>query len=372
MEACAGGTFEKQARRHIEGRLVRVTCIVKRFSHHTASGGYDRLAAAVRANVIMRKQIPGLFGKAANQIWRYLTPKKDYPAGYQVSDRLTELEALTVGFLRPPDVLHVLYSSQIDLLIKRRKLLRCALVVTFHAPFEDTGPHRFDAYPKGLGIDMAVVVATSQVMPMQRWIEPHKIVFIPHGIDTDGFRPDGQMLDPAKMRVLIVGHHMRDWNVIHRTIDEINHRRLNVEFHVVTAEPFFPYFVGCANVVFHSQISESELVGLYRSADILFLPVINATANNAILEALACGTPVISTLVGGVPDYVNDESGWLLPVGDVAGHVDLIASLHGNRELAHRRRRAARTQALKFDWRLVAEQMIAVYAAAESQRQCRN
>jgi glycosyltransferase involved in cell wall biosynthesis len=77
------------------------------------------------------------------------------------------------------------------------------------------------------------------------------------------------------------------------------------------------------------MISETELVGLYRSADILFLPVINATANNAILKALACGTPVISTLVGGVPDYVNDESGWLLPVGDVVGHVDLIASLHG-------------------------------------------
>lgn len=111
------------------------------------------------------------------------------------------------------------------------------------------------------------------------------------------------------------------------------------------------------------------MIGLYRSADVLFLPVTNATANNSILEALACGTPVISTLVGGIPDYVDDESGWLLPVGDVAGHVNLIASLHGNRELARKRRQAARIQALKFDWRLVAEQMIALYAAAKSQRQ---
>src|ERR1700730_9136257 len=116
MEACAGGTFEKQARRHIEGRLMRVTCIVKRVSHHTASGGYDRLAAAVSANVIMRKQIPGLFGKAANKICRYLTPKKNYIPDYQVGDWLTELEALAAGFFRPPDVLHVLYNSQINLL----------------------------------------------------------------------------------------------------------------------------------------------------------------------------------------------------------------------------------------------------------------
>jgi glycosyltransferase involved in cell wall biosynthesis len=344
---------------------MRVTCVVKRFNHHTPSGGYDRLAPAVGASVITRKQIIGPFGKAANKIWRYLTPEKDYFTDYQVGDWLTELQALAVGFLKPPDVLHVLYNSQINLLIKRRNLLRCPLVVTFHAPFEDPGPHRFDTYPKGLDIDAAVVVATSQIVPMQRWIEPHKIFYVPHGIDTDRFRPDGPMLNVGKMRILVVGEHMRDWLAIHRVIDAVNLRGLDVEFHVVTNERFFPYFNGCANVAYHSQISETELIDLYRSAEILFLPVTNATANNSVLESLACGTPVVSTRIGGLPDYVSDESGWLLPVGDVAGHVNLIVSLHGNRELARNRRVAARAQALKFDWRLLTQQITAVYAAAK-------
>lgn len=347
---------------------MRVSCVMKRYHHHTVSGGYDRLAAAVKANVIARKQIPGIFGKAANKVWLHLTPKKDYFTDYQIGDWLAELQALATGFFWPPDVLHVLYSGQINLLIKWRNLLRCPLIVTFHAPFENAA-QRFDTYPKGLDIDFAVVVATCQITPMQRWIEPHKIVYIPHGIDTDQFQPNGQILERDRMRALIVGEHMRDWFVMHKTIDEINHQGLDVEFHLVTDECFFPYFNGCANVVYHSQISETELIDLYRSADVLFLPVTNATANNSILEALACGTLVISTLVGGIPDYVNDQSGWLLPVGDVVGHVNLVAAIYGNRELARRRRQAARTQALKFDWRLIAEQMVALYAAARAPRQ---
>jgi glycosyltransferase involved in cell wall biosynthesis len=346
--------------------FVRVICLVKRFDHHTASGGYDRLAAAVGAHVIAPAKIPGLFGKAANSIWRNVTPNKGHFAGYKVDDWLAELQALATGVFWPPDLLHVFYNSQIYLLIKWRKLLRCPLIVTFHAPFEDPGPHRFDAYPSGLGIDVAVVVATSQIAALQRWIDPRKIVYIPHGIDTDRFRPEGRLLSPDKLRVLSVGHHMRDWIVIHRTIDEINCRGLNIEFHVVTTEHFFPYLTGCDNLVLHSHISEAELIGLYRSADVLFLPVTNATANNSILEALACGTPVISTRIGGIPDYVNEDSGWLMPVGDVSAHVNLIASLATDRDLARSRRQAARTQALKFDWRRVAEQTIAVYAATKS------
>ena len=53
----------------------------------------------------------------------------------------------------------------------------------------------------------------------QHWIEPHKILYIPHGIDTDS--PHGIDTDSRE--------HMRDWFVIHRTIDQINYRRLDVE-----------------------------------------------------------------------------------------------------------------------------------------------
>jgi glycosyltransferase involved in cell wall biosynthesis len=351
----------------MEDSLTRVTCLVKRYHHHTPSGGYDRLAAAVNAQVIGPREVHGLFGKTANKLWARLAAKDAHSPNYELSDWLAELEALATGFLRPPDLLHVLYGGQLNLLIKWRSLLRCPLIVTFHAPFADA-PHRFDAYPRNLGVDFAVVVANTQIAPMQRWFDPRKVVYIPHGIDTDRFKPGDSASVSGRMRVLIVGEHMRDWVVMHRVIDEINKRGLDMEFHLVINENDLVYFIGCANILYHSQISEDELIDLYRSADVLFIPMTNSTANNSILEGLACGTPIISSRVGGVPDYVNDESGWLFPVGDVAGHVNLIASIHANRELSRERRQAARTQALKFDWRLVAEQMVALYAIAKSQR----
>ena len=163
----------------ITSQPPRVTCIVKRFEHHTASGGYDRLASAVGADLIGRKRSAEIFSKVIFGVWRRLTPNNTHYSDYQVGDWLNELQALAICVLRPPDILHVLYSSQLYLLPKWRSLLRCRLVVTFHAPFDNVGRHRFDG---GLNIDAAVVVATSQIVPMQRWLASSKITYVPHGM----------------------------------------------------------------------------------------------------------------------------------------------------------------------------------------------
>jgi glycosyltransferase involved in cell wall biosynthesis len=102
---------------------------------------------------------------------------------------------------------------------------------------------------------------------------------------------------------------------------------------------------------------------LNRSADALLLPVTDATANNAVLESLACGTPVISTRVGGLPDYVDDSCGWLLPVGDSAAMVDVIAAICAQPSLAEEMREAARAKALGFSWPVIAEAVHRLHAS---------
>ncbi len=55
------------------------------------------------------------------------------------------------------------------------------------------------------------------------------------------------------------------------------------------------------------------------AADLFVWPAINEAFGMALLEAQACGTPVIAGASGGVPAIIADgETGWLSPPGDVA------------------------------------------------------
>jgi hypothetical protein len=159
----------------------------KAWNHHTVSGGYDRLGIAVGARLLKRKLPNGILGRIGQKIWRRYANTYSYLIDYQFGDWLAEVGVLTTNFLRPPDVMHVLYGDeQLDLLLRWRALLRCRLVVSFYLP-ADRVSHRFEVIQSGLGknIDVAIVLAKDQIAHFEKWIGAEKVVCIPHGINTD-------------------------------------------------------------------------------------------------------------------------------------------------------------------------------------------
>jgi hypothetical protein len=78
---------------------MQITCLVKRWEHHTASGGYDRLAQGVDATIIKRQRVHGLGGKIAQKIWRRCTATDAYLMDYQFGDWLAEIRALAITTL---------------------------------------------------------------------------------------------------------------------------------------------------------------------------------------------------------------------------------------------------------------------------------
>lgn len=348
---------------------MRSVFLVKRWQHHSAAGGYDQLAAAYPGAVSVRRaDVSSRLARLTSQNWQLLSKHWFYLIDYQYGDFLAESRVLRMCATGRVDVVHTLYGEeQLDLLLRRRRFLRAKLVVTFHQPghkLEDRWETRQAHLARG--VDAVVVVARSQLAEFRRWFGADRVVYIPHGINTERFCPPAQPPDggaDGRLRLLTVGEHMRDFETMHRLADHCAAKGLPVDFDAVLSPEAARVFTGCDNVRFHHRVPEDDLIRLYQQADALLLPVEDATANNAVLEALACGTPVITNRVGGMPDYLDEASGWLLGAGDRKALTELVETLCRDRTLALARREAARAKALGFRWEGVVAQTRAVHEA---------
>ena len=121
------------------------------------------------------------------------------------------------------------------------------------------------------------------------------------------------------------------------------------------------YFSGCHNVEFLCGIESKDLLGLYRRSDMFVMPLLECTANNGLLEAMACGLPIVSTNLQGVRDYVNEDCALLAPKADVNALVDIIEGLAGNPVRRKVMSDASRKKSLDFRWELVAKEMNRLY-----------
>jgi len=93
--------------------------------------------------------------------------------------------------------------------------------------------------------------------------------------------------------------------------------------------------IGQAEIRFVPYEKNPESVArYYQAADVYVHAARVDTFPNTVLEALACGVPVVATAVGGIPEQVpNGESGFLVPPGDAEGMAARIVDLLTHDEL---------------------------------------
>gem|GEM_PF-904982 len=80
--------------------------------------------------------------------------------------------------------------------------------------------------------------------------------------------------------------------------------------------------------------SRKQLAALYQQATLLVLPALTEALGIVLLEAMACGVPVIASRVGGIPEIVQDgQNGLLCPAQDARALADAITTLIQRKDL---------------------------------------
>lgn len=106
-----------------------------------------------------------------------------------------------------------------------------------------------------------------------------------------------------------------------------------------------------------------DMPGLLANVDLMVLPSYREGLPKSLIEAAACGLPLVTTDVPGCREVVIDEvDGLLVPPRDAESLANAIARLHDDPALAQRLGETARSKALaKFDECIVIERTLAVY-----------
>jgi glycosyltransferase involved in cell wall biosynthesis len=312
---------------------------------------------------------------------------------------------------RPPGVVHVhnLHGGYFDLRVLPALAARAHLVATLHDAWLLTGhcahPFDSDGWLRGCGncphlgtypallrdgtafnlarkrsiyadLELTVVTPSRWLMDMvERSVLAPAAVrreVIPNGVDLEVFSPGDrtqarQELGVAGDALLVVfsaqggrANEFKDFPTLEASLG-----RLGMPVLAVALGDAVPgdEQVGRAKVRSVGTVPSTEVARWLRAADVYVHPSRADTFPSGVLEALACGAPVVASRVGGIPEQVCEQTGVLVEPGDPAALAEAIESLVGDRE---RRTRmgtvAAQDARARFSLERQVDDYLALYA----------
>ncbi len=122
-------------------------------------------------------------------------------------------------------------------------------------------------------------------------------------------------------------------------------------------------------VIFLGKRAQDTLPYYYSAAEVVVMPSFYESFGMVALEAMACGTPVIASQVGGLAFLVKDgETGFTVPEGDPSALTDKLVLLLSDHELRERMGNCAAEYAQAYDWQKIAGRIVSVYSELAGQK----
>ena len=228
--------------------------------------------------------------------------------------------------------------------------------------------------------------ASKQHMVWHYDVDPANVAVIPCGVDVARFRPQDKdqaradlALPPTAPVLLFVGRLQpsKGIDILLRSAAAIRHDYPDVCVLVVggglddqdgheTAElhrlQTLGDGLGLSNVHYVKAQPQEKLAQYYAAADVFIMPSHYESFGMVVLEAMACGTPVVASEVGGLSSTViHGDSGLLAPSGDWRAFAQAISRLLASPQLQNAMRRAGPERARAFAWPHVVDNNVRLY-----------
>jgi glycosyltransferase involved in cell wall biosynthesis len=198
---------------------------------------------------------------------------------------------------------------------------------------------------------------------------------LPNVVDTVRFSPDGPTADRPGTPHLVVARNLEAIYDIGAAIRAFAHLRVRFPTALLSIAGTGPELstlkalsesLGVATATrFTGRLERDQMAALYRSADVVLNPSRVDNMPNSVLEALACGVPVVSTDVGGVPYIVQDRrTAMLVKPGDDTAMAEAAIGLLHERAQAEALTQAGLAEVQRYTWPRVRGVLAQLYQEA--------
>jgi glycosyltransferase involved in cell wall biosynthesis len=243
---------------------------------------------------------------------------------------------------------HCSYFDRVDCMKWQTECSRCPLIGQYPKSLLDFSTRNFRLKKKRfVGLSAMTIVTPSQWLSRlvgQSFLSEYPKVVINNGVNLNLFRP---VDNGSKDRNLILGvanvwsdrKGLRDFFRLREMLPP----RFQITLVGVTKAQQRALPNGIDGVCRTESIA--ELVALYQGAVVLANPTYSDNFPTTNIEALACGTPVVTYDTGGSPEAIDESTGRVVPRGDITGMVQAISELAEEDQRAMKvrcRRRAKR------------------------------
>lgn len=218
--------------------------------------------------------------------------------------------------------------------------------------------------------------------------DPARVAVVPCGVDLDRFRPLGK--DQARQalglrqddRIILFVGRIEPLKGIDILIGAAAQLEDQPDFHVLIVggdkraqrevRELRDLAAGLGigdHICFVGAVDHEQLPLFYNAADVCVVPSYYESFGMVAVEAMACGTPVVASRVGGLATTVSDgETGYLIPWRCPEPFAERLDMLLANEELRRSLGNAAREAVKRYRWSNVADAVIALYEEIRGRR----